>query len=940
MQLHSQAQSQTFKPDSLPLSDSTTFFMNMYASFGAKYQLDSALYFSIRLNEAIIKEYGPVCEKAAVSYAGVGGIYILKKNYPGASDNLKKAVDIFLQISHIREINYETFSTAVFELGMTGVLLGSVAEGEKWLLKAAAINRQNRNDQVENYIQTLVNLGIIYADKGEYSKSDSFYLKALTKLDSIPVSGFYHYMRASAFNGIGNNSAQTSNFEKARIDLLKAEQEARFNGITDNTLFEIQLNLANLYTVTGLTDSALQKCREVESNAAVHMNIFLWAHLLKEKAFIYQQQKNRPQAIDNYLKYLHIIKTLPFRDNEFTATLVNLGILYMNTKQYSKADSIFRENIQKIRQSGIRYSFVLQQSTAGLCASLINQQKYAEASDSLVKLIHTAFESIEINWSNLSETEKFNFRKLLDEYFDLLYTCMYKNDLLAKSKIAVVSKLELLRRNLVVSNQAALLSHARHTSDSAFLTIYHNWFSNRQLLSKQYSLAYSQRLLNTDSMEGINRHLEKKLNQTGFTTSFDKMITGLDSLSVTSAGTCGIEFIRVNYKAADNTDHAVYAAIIFSAANANPDFVQLCNETDLLAIFKDRKGRLINENQVTQKIYGSSGSNAILLYKLLWKPLEPFLKGIKTIRYSTAGLLNNIAFDAIFSGQHYLLNSYNLERNASLLHSNLRENASIPKTINIWGNMNYDKADYGEENGTVLQAVKSSAPGAGHGYPPDGIKGVSIEPFTAFSSREIPVLRKTFDKHRVQLASYENELATEENFKKMTPLMQGILHISTHGFYAAYNKKNTGSRLPGNFISANANPLLRCGLAFSGANYYWKKGVPLPAHEDGILTGYEISQMDLHKLNLVTLSACETALGDVTDNEGNAGLQRAFKLAGAENLLVSLWQVPVKQTNGLISSFYGYWLAGNKMQAAFRKAQLQMQKKYSPYFWAGFVLIK
>jgi CHAT domain-containing protein len=112
--------------------------------------------------------------------------------------------------------------------------------------------------------------------------------------------------------------------------------------------------------------------------------------------------------------------------------------------------------------------------------------------------------------------------------------------------------------------------------------------------------------------------------------------------------------------------------------------------------------------------------------------------------------------------------------------------------------------------------------------------------------------------------------------------------------------------------------------------------------DDGILTAYEISQMDLRNTELVVLSACETGLGDVQGNEGVYGLQRAFKMAGAKYLVMSLWQVPDYQTQQLMSSFYGFWMDGKMaIPEAFRSAQKAMRAKFKdPFYWAGFVLVE
>ena len=123
-------------------------------------------------------------------------------------------------------------------------------------------------------------------------------------------------------------------------------------------------------------------------------------------------------------------------------------------------------------------------------------------------------------------------------------------------------------------------------------------------------------------------------------------------------------------------------------------------------------------------------------------------------------------------------------------------------------------------------------------------------------------------------------------------------------------------------------------------NYVWGGKVPIEGTEDGIVTAYEIAQLNLSKTELVVLSACETGLGDVKGNEGVFGLQRAFKLAGVKKMIVSLWQVPDKETAELMRIFYGYWIKGKTISEALIQAQSDMRKKYSPYYWAAFVLVE
>ena len=144
----------------------------------------------------------------------------------------------------------------------------------------------------------------------------------------------------------------------------------------------------------------------------------------------------------------------------------------------------------------------------------------------------------------------------------------------------------------------------------------------------------------------------------------------------------------------------------------------------------------------------------------------------------------------------------------------------------------------------------------------------------------------------------------------------------------------------GQTLALADDPLLRSGIVVAGANKAWGKTRMNAETEDGIVTAYEIAQLNLSNTQLVVLSACETALGDVQGTEGVFGLQRAFKIAGVKNLVVSLWQVPDKETAELMKLFYTNLLNKEPVRNAFNHAQKTMRSKYPPYFWAAFVLIE
>jgi CHAT domain-containing protein/Tfp pilus assembly protein PilF len=166
-----------------------------------------------------------------------------------------------------------------------------------------------------------------------------------------------------------------------------------------------------------------------------------------------------------------------------------------------------------------------------------------------------------------------------------------------------------------------------------------------------------------------------------------------------------------------------------------------------------------------------------------------------------------------------------------------------------------------------------------------------------------------------------------------------VLHVATHGFFLedADTSAGGGARPAARGIGASAkieNPLLRSGLALAGANVRGGGG-----GDDGILTALEASGLNLWGTKLVVLSACDTGLGEVKNGEGVYGLRRAFVLAGAESLVMSLWPVSDYPTRGLMTSYYENLIKqGMGRGAALRRVQLKMiAERRHPFYWANFI---
>ena len=199
--------------------------------------------------------------------------------------------------------------------------------------------------------------------------------------------------------------------------------------------------------------------------------------------------------------------------------------------------------------------------------------------------------------------------------------------------------------------------------------------------------------------------------------------------------------------------------------------------------------------------------------------------------------------------------------------------------------------------------------------------------------------------NNIETQLYTYEQGIEENFKALSGKQQSLIHIATHGFSLGEGhagRMKLASILGGtwNATVSDAN-LNYSGLLLSGANNALN-GIKLPdGVENGILTSREISMLDLRGTDMIVLSACQTGLGDIKE-DGVFGLQRGFKKAGAQTLLMSLWSVDDQATQLMMTSFYRALMEGKSRHEAFEEAQSQVRstpKFSSPFFWASFIML-
>lgn len=361
-----------------------------------------------------------------------------------------------------------------------------------------------------------------------------------------------------------------------------------------------------------------------------------------------------------------------------------------------------------------------------------------------------------------------------------------------------------------------------------------------------------------------------------------------------------------------DTYHVYYAVSITTKESQVPKFLKLCRVEQIDELLRN------------SKLYDAKN---LVFYSAIWKKIERYISKKKKILISPTLNLNKVNLGAISCGAKRLGDVYQLASISSLnslfKRDCVKENAK--KSIALFGGMDYD-ASISVNKKNVQDSSKTKLDRSGFDYLPETLNEV-----TDISNLLAGVMNTTV---------YSGQKATESQFKLLSRHSPSVIHISTHGFYL----KGKGLKAPFfknlSLSSKITYKMSKCGLLFSGANNAWNGIYAQDVEEDCILTAAEFEKMDLSDTELVVLSACDTGLGDCESIDGVYGLSRAFKIAGAHTIVITLWKVNDLVTKEFMCEFYGQIKEGLEYHEAFRIAQKKLRLKYQdPLLWAPFVII-
>ncbi len=930
--------------------------------------------------------------KMSAAYASCvhtqGRTYLIMGKYSDAEPYCIEAKDIRAKVLGKEHLDY---AASLHNLATLYSYIGDYDKAEQLHLEVKEIRAKVLGRKHQDYAQSLNNLAIVYMGKGNYAKAESLYLES--KKIYAKTVGTEHPDYTAPINGLAVLYQNKGDYAKAELMFFESKEIRAKTVGKEHPYYSSSLNnLAGLYVAKGDYSKAeplyleaveiLAKTlgKEHPNYAASLNNLailydhkgdyakaepLLWeAKAVREKvlgkehpdyaaslnglAVLYQNKGDYAKAEPLYLESKEIrAKALGKEHPDYAATLTNLAILYKNMGNYANAEPLFLE-AKEIRAK------VVGKEHPDYSNSLHNFALFYQSTNRIPESAALFLEMNELDRRLIETSATYSSESQMLAYlhkFDIRLAEFYSfSQAHSSPELSGEGFDNALFYNGFLLENAHRLIRSVAEADSLTRETFELWQGCRRRLANEYAKPIAKRRYVPEveaEAEGYEKTLTRNLTTFGDAYHAPRWQEVRDRLR---EGEAAVEFIHYQFYSPKPTDSVFYSALVLRPGDKAPLFVPLFEEREIAPLLENAKGGNVRG---INALYSPGGQKS--LYGLVWKPLEESLKGVETVYCSPSGLLHRLNLSAIPTDDEQTIS----DRRQLVLLGSTRQlvvpnfTKAAENSAYIVGGVRYDMDSTAMANNTKIYEDTS--------FTTRGTPALNDLPFNIDSTNrgdswrylpgsatEATEISKVLNSANFAVQLDTGYFATEEKFKTLgseQPSPRTIL-VSTHGFFFPDPKdrnEERGMRDGEPVFKMSEHPMMRSGLVLAGANEAWASGKAPENREDGILTAYEISQMNLSGTELVVLSACETGLGDIEGNEGVYGLQRAFKIAGAKYLMMSLWKVNDQSTRELMTDFYQQWLTnGLTIPEAFRAAQQNMKNKYpdAPYHWAGFVLVE
>ncbi|MEO9477168.1 MAG: CHAT domain-containing tetratricopeptide repeat protein [Cyclobacteriaceae bacterium] len=800
------------------------------------------------------------------------------------------------------------------------------------------------------YIKSLGLLGLLYSDMGRYEKAESYNEKALEAWreyhgeDSKGYAAEYLNKAVLIFNKGDYSKAERAISEAQKL-VVAAEGKASMP-------YAIVLNnQAILYQYMGRAEEALPILNQSLSIAGEKLKekSGTYLQLMTNKALLLQEMGDYEKARVTYKEAIELqtsrLKLNRKSDPDFAHMLNNFASLHQLMGNDAKAEELLRESLEIYKSKfGMKHPLVasaqhdlgnLFRSTGVLdkaeilisSALKINQLRLGEKHS---KTVQTKEDLAIVKWKQgdmdvaeklysevmeqtmsfinnffapLSESEKTKYWEKLRPRFYNFYNfafAFYKEN---PALLDQALNYRIATKGLLINSTTKIKRSIVDSGDQELIGLYNLWVDQKKALATYYNMLQAdleEQGVNLTELEIEANQTERKLSESS--TAFSEAFVSVERdykqiLSKLRADEAAIEIIQYQVFENQLTTKNSYAAIVLRNA-ADPELIIMENGDALEGKYYSSYKNLIRLKVSDDYSYGQ-----------YWAKIDEKLSGVQKLYLSADGVYNQVS-----------LNTLKTPEGAYLV-----ESKEIIHVGNLGDLLEEEESESASKSAFLL------------GFPIYGSSDISPLPGTG---KEVDMVSKALAANGYKVETYTANQATESAFKQVNSPQ--LIHVATHGYFMQ-DVPSKGSVFGVQMEYAKNNPLLRSGLLLAGASTGdVNENTSFDENDNGILTAYEAMYLPLQNTELVVLSACETGTGDVKSGEGVYGLQRAFTVAGAKRLVMSLWKVDDTATQMLMSGFYDNWVnKGIEPTEAFRKSQLTLMKTYpDPYYWGAFVMVQ
>ncbi|MCX6827831.1 MAG: CHAT domain-containing protein [candidate division Zixibacteria bacterium] len=889
-------------------------------------------------------------------------VYYLQGRYANAEPLYKRGLAVLE-----KALGSDNLAVVQSVKGLADIYLAQArnAEAEQLYKRALAIKEKALSPDHPDVAMGLNDLANVYLAQALYAEAEPLYKRALAILEKTTGSD---HPRVAAVLG---NLAVAYRYQGRDADaepLYKRALAIREKALgADNPDVSASLNnLANLYSDQAKyaeADQLYKRALAIKEKALGpdHPDVALGLHNL---ACNYYDQGRYADAEPLYRRALAIDeKVLGPEHPNVARCLLNLALVYHAQGRDADAEPLYKRvlaidekvlgpdhpRVADTRGSYSAYYRATQQLDSGI----------AEAA----KAFNIRFRNFRNNARVLSEKDALTYAQAVKKAFNSYLSCIYdlgKADYgqLNEENAVVLSSKGIVFEG-VMQRQQALATE----KDSITQMLAQSLRTAKLQISKLYSAdpgddttgAYKIKL---DSLSRAANDFEAELSRRSMSFRRRQEINNISAAKIDSllpANTAFIEYLKWDYRQI-KPDSVIpkYLALIINKGGKT-EIVQLGDASDIDPLV-DRylkhmqseasAGQLPNKSDMVE--YQPINQ---ALYERIWKPLERHFKKEQTIFVGLDGSLNLVSLAGLMDEKGiYLVEKYLIHHLSSGRDLIRLQEAPAQVTTGLFalGDPDYDATPSIHRVSEALAQEVDSIAGyseyATHNVRSGcgDLKNLHVASLPGTKSEINQIVSRWRSAWAETTAVFFDSQASEDNFRKEASGKR-VIHLATHGYFLEGRcRPSIPSTRAGNEETwVGENPLLQSGLLLAGANRHGDDADSLGV-DDGILSAYEVSSLDLKGTQLVVLSACETGLGEVKQGEGVFGLRRAFQMAGARTVVSSLWQVDDKTTAEMMSRLY--MRSDKSIPERLRELQLEQIKKLRaggfsdhPYSWAAFI---